>query len=79
MDFHRRLRREVAVVSKRSDLIAITLFTIAYPTIKERMGKAKYERPEDADVGARRPDARFEFQVSGFEFRRIRTTRITDS
>ena len=29
-------------------LIAITLFTIAYPTIKERMGKAKYERPEDA-------------------------------
>jgi TctA family transporter len=29
-------------------LIAITIFTIAYPTIKERMGKAKYERPEDA-------------------------------
>jgi TctA family transporter len=29
-------------------LIAITVFTIAYPTIKERMGKAKYERPEDA-------------------------------
>jgi len=24
------------------------LFTIAYPTIKERLGKAKYERPEDA-------------------------------
>jgi TctA family transporter len=29
-------------------LIAITIFTIAYPTIKERMGKAKYERPGDA-------------------------------
>ncbi|MDH3444913.1 MAG: tripartite tricarboxylate transporter permease, partial [Deltaproteobacteria bacterium] len=29
-------------------LIAITVFTIAYPTIKERMGKAKYERPDDA-------------------------------
>jgi putative tricarboxylic transport membrane protein len=29
-------------------LIAITIFTVAYPTIKERMGKAKYERPEDA-------------------------------
>jgi putative tricarboxylic transport membrane protein len=29
-------------------LIAITIFTIAYPTIKERMGKAKYERPQDA-------------------------------
>jgi hypothetical protein len=29
-------------------LIAITIFTIAYPTIKERMGRAKYERPEDA-------------------------------
>jgi putative tricarboxylic transport membrane protein len=29
-------------------LIAITVFTVAYPTIKERMGKAKYERPEDA-------------------------------
>jgi TctA family transporter len=29
-------------------LIAITIFTIAYPTIKERMGKARYERPEDA-------------------------------
>jgi TctA family transporter len=29
-------------------LIAITVFTIAYPTIKERMGKAKYERSEDA-------------------------------
>jgi TctA family transporter len=29
-------------------LIAVTIFTIAYPTIKERMGKAKYERPEDA-------------------------------
>ena len=27
-------------------LIAITVFTIAYPTIKERMGKAKYERPK---------------------------------
>jgi len=24
------------------------VFTVAYPTIKERMGKAKYERPEDA-------------------------------
>ena len=29
-------------------LIALTIFTIAYPTIKERMGKTKYERPEDA-------------------------------
>jgi TctA family transporter len=29
-------------------LIALTVFTVAYPTIKERMGKAKYERPEDA-------------------------------
>ncbi|MBM4299588.1 MAG: tripartite tricarboxylate transporter permease, partial [Deltaproteobacteria bacterium] len=29
-------------------LIALTIFTVAYPTIKERMGKAKYERPEDA-------------------------------
>ena len=29
-------------------LIAITVVTVAYPTIKERMGKAKYERPEDA-------------------------------
>jgi len=29
-------------------LIALTLFTVAYPTIKERMGKAKYERPDDA-------------------------------
>jgi putative tricarboxylic transport membrane protein len=29
-------------------LIAITIFTVAYPTIKERMGKAKYERPQDA-------------------------------
>jgi TctA family transporter len=29
-------------------LIAITVFTVAYPTIKERMGRAKYERPEDA-------------------------------
>jgi putative tricarboxylic transport membrane protein len=29
-------------------LIAITIFTVAYPTIKERMGRAKYERPEDA-------------------------------
>lgn len=29
-------------------LIAITIFTVAYPTIKERMGKAKYERPADA-------------------------------
>ena len=29
-------------------LIAITVFAVAYPTIKERMGKAKYERPEDA-------------------------------
>jgi hypothetical protein len=26
----------------------VTIFTIAFPTIKERMGKAKYERPEDA-------------------------------
>jgi hypothetical protein len=26
------------------DLIALTIFTVAYPTIKERMGKAKYER-----------------------------------
>jgi hypothetical protein len=30
------------------ELIALTIFTVAYPTIKERMGKAKYERPEDA-------------------------------
>ncbi|HZD41105.1 MAG TPA: tripartite tricarboxylate transporter permease, partial [Terriglobales bacterium] len=29
-------------------LIIITVITVAYPTIKERMGKAKYERPEDA-------------------------------
>jgi len=29
-------------------LIALTVFTVAYPTLKERMGKAKYERPEDA-------------------------------
>jgi putative tricarboxylic transport membrane protein len=29
-------------------LIALTIFTIAYPTIKERMGRAKYERPADA-------------------------------
>lgn len=29
-------------------LIALTIFTVAYPTIKERMGKARYERPEDA-------------------------------
>ena len=29
-------------------LIALTIFTVAYPTIKERMGKAKYDRPEDA-------------------------------
>jgi len=29
-------------------LIAITVFTVAYPTVKERLGKAKYERPEDA-------------------------------
>src|SRR6266550_2717964 len=29
-------------------LIAVTIFTVAFPTIKERMGKAKYERPEDA-------------------------------
>jgi len=29
-------------------LIALTIFTVAYPTLKERMGKAKYERPEDA-------------------------------
>jgi putative tricarboxylic transport membrane protein len=29
-------------------LIALTIFTVAYPTIKERLGKAKYERPEDA-------------------------------
>jgi putative tricarboxylic transport membrane protein len=29
-------------------LIALTIFTVAYPTIKERMGRAKYERPEDA-------------------------------
>jgi TctA family transporter len=29
-------------------LIAITIITIAYPTIKERMGKAKYEREPDA-------------------------------
>ncbi|MGH7770752.1 MAG: tripartite tricarboxylate transporter permease [Candidatus Binatia bacterium] len=29
-------------------LIALTVFTIAYPTIKERRGKAKYERPADA-------------------------------
>lgn len=29
-------------------LILITVFSVAYPTIKERMGKVKYERPEDA-------------------------------
>jgi putative tricarboxylic transport membrane protein len=29
-------------------LIALTVFTVAYPTVKERLGKAKYERPEDA-------------------------------
>jgi hypothetical protein len=29
-------------------LITITVFTVAYPTIKERLGRAKYERPEDA-------------------------------
>jgi TctA family transporter len=29
-------------------LILITVFTIAYPTIKERIGRAKYERPADA-------------------------------
>ena len=29
-------------------LIAITIFTVAYPTIKERMGQKKYERPADA-------------------------------
>ena len=49
VDLHRRLRREMAAVPERVlILIAITIFTIAYPTIKERMGKAKYERPEDA-------------------------------
>ncbi|MPZ76215.1 MAG: hypothetical protein GEU77_06795, partial [Deltaproteobacteria bacterium] len=29
-------------------LIVLTIFTVAYPTLKERWGKAKYERPEDA-------------------------------
>lgn len=29
-------------------LIILTIFTVAYPTIKERIGKARYERPEDA-------------------------------
>lgn len=29
-------------------LILLTIFVIAYPTIKERRGKAKYERPQDA-------------------------------
>ncbi len=29
-------------------LILITIGVVAYPTIKERRGKAKYERPEDA-------------------------------
>ena len=29
-------------------LILLTIFVVAYPTIKERRGKAKYERPEDA-------------------------------
>jgi len=29
-------------------LILITIVVVAYPTIKERMGKAKYERPADA-------------------------------
>ena len=29
-------------------LILITFAVVAYPTIKERMGRAKYERPEDA-------------------------------
>ncbi|MEK6563169.1 MAG: tripartite tricarboxylate transporter permease, partial [Candidatus Binatota bacterium] len=29
-------------------LILITIVVVAYPTIKERRGKAKYERPEDA-------------------------------
>ena len=29
-------------------LILITIGVVAYPTIKERMGKAKYERPADA-------------------------------
>lgn len=29
-------------------LILLTIVVIAYPTIKERRGKAKYERPEDA-------------------------------
>jgi hypothetical protein len=29
-------------------LIALTIFTVAYPTLKQRMGIAKYERPEDA-------------------------------
>ncbi|HTM08049.1 MAG TPA: tripartite tricarboxylate transporter permease [Verrucomicrobiae bacterium] len=29
-------------------LIAITIAVVAYPTIKERRGRAKYDRPEDA-------------------------------
>jgi putative tricarboxylic transport membrane protein len=29
-------------------LIALTVFTVAYPTLKERLGKSKYERPQDA-------------------------------
>jgi putative tricarboxylic transport membrane protein len=29
-------------------LILLTVIVVAYPTIKERRGKAKYDRPEDA-------------------------------
>ncbi len=29
-------------------LTLLTIAVVAYPTIKERRGKAKYERPEDA-------------------------------
>ncbi|MBI4528803.1 MAG: tripartite tricarboxylate transporter permease [Deltaproteobacteria bacterium] len=29
-------------------LIVLTIFVVAYPTIKERRGRARYERPEDA-------------------------------
>jgi hypothetical protein len=29
-------------------LIALTIAIVAYPTIKERRGRAKYDRPEDA-------------------------------
>jgi hypothetical protein len=29
-------------------LIALTIFIVAYPTIKERSGRARYDRPADA-------------------------------